>query len=353
MELEFCMSRAVLLPTPGDPFLLQYWLMCYKRFWKNEIDGLYVYVNSTIPDEVIVAISEMLDDADVKRIFWANTMIDHGRCLEEMLEVVDEDYVMLVEDDGFIFRSGKVGALFSKLEHSVYEVVGSKRGSCSQSILDMAQDKWTLNYSGLGDQGCNFWPNFFFTKTELLKSIGGHFGASSWQAGELIEGLEMRTDEFANGDTFVSASLRIRAALDKIRPPETPEGRLLGDTLIWYEPQFHGNTDDMPDFNKHEGIWSDNAAWTHAGSLSSGITNLLDLERDLPKNMSSTDQERLELERRVMYWLIFWENANSKGLEKFHEDYHKAIMRLIGHYDLNEGRINQRKAAYYEVLPHA
>lgn len=344
------MSRAVLLPTPGDPFLLQYWLNLYTHYWKNAIDGLYVYVNSPIPDEVILFNSEILDNAGAKRILWANTMIDHGKALEDLLELVEEDHVMLIEDDGFIFKSGKVDACFLKLERSRYRVVASKRGSCSPSIMEMAGEKWGLRYDGYGDQGCNFWPNFFFTDTKLLRSIGPNFGARYWEPGEMIEGLEMRSDLPANGDTFVSASLRIREALDKL-DHVAPDESLKSDAYIWYEPQFHGNTDDMPDHDKGEGIWGPDCYWTHAGSLSTGITNLLDLLRDLPKALANSEQEKLELERRIMYWQIFWENADPKGIEKFHEDYGKAIMRLITHYGLNEGRINQRKKAYYEILP--
>jgi hypothetical protein len=344
------MSRAVLLPTPGDPFLLQYWLNLYKHYWKNAIDGLYVYVNSSIPDDVVEFNGELLDAAGAKRVLWANTMIDHGRALEELLIHVDEDHLMIIEDDGFIFRSGKVDAAFQRLERSKYRIVASKRGSCSPNIMEMASEKWDLRYDGLGDQGCNFWPNFLFIDTALLKSIGGHFGASAWQAGEMIEGLEMRTGPFANGDTFVSASLRLRAALDKL-DHVAPDESLKSDSYIWYEPQYHGNTDDMPDHDKGEGIWSPDCYWTHAGSLSTGITNLLDIERPLPKNLANTEQEKLELERRIMYWEIFWENADPKGIEKFHDNYGEAIMRIILAYGLNEGRIAQRKRAYYEILP--
>lgn len=344
------MSRAVILPTQGDPFLLQYWLELYKRNWANDVDALYVYINSKIPDNVIEFDSELLDKAGVKRVLYATESIDHGRALEELLDCVEEDYVMLIEDDGFIFRSGKVGACFQHIEQGPYKVVASKRGSCSPSILEMAQIKWELDYSGLGDSGPNFWPNFLFIETKLLKSIGGHFGSSAWQAGEMIEGLDMRTQLFANGDTFVSASLRIRAELDKLIPVE-PYQPLRGDTLIWYEPQYHGDTDDMPAYAKREGIWGPDCYWTHAGSLSTGVCNLLNLEKSLPPNMANTDQEKKELERRVMYWWIFWENADPTGIEKFHEDYMTALRRIIAHYDLSEGRINQRKAAYYEVLP--
>lgn len=345
------MSRAVLLPTPGDPFLLEYWLNLYKRYWKNAIDGLYVYINSPIPDDVVAYNTELLHDVGVKKILYANTMIDHGRALEELLDEVDEDYVLIIEDDGFIFKSGKVDACFQRLERTNYEVVASKRGSCSPSILEQASDKWGLRYDGYGDQGCNFWPNFLFIRTKLLKSIGGDFGAARWEAGETIEGLDMTTPVMANGDTFVSASLRIRGALDKLDHP-APDESFNSDSYIWYEPQYHGNTDDMPDHDMKQGIWSEDCYWTHAGSLSSGVTNLLDIKRPMPAKLIMTLQEKLELERRVMYWTIFWENSEGKGIEKFHKEYGEAITRLILHYELNEGRINQRKRAYYEIIPH-
>lgn len=338
------------MPTPGDPFLLQYWLNLYKHYWKNAIDGLYVYVNSPIPKDIAKFDNDILSDAGAKKVLFAPNMVDHGKALEELLKLVDEDYVMLIEDDGFIFKSGKVDAAFQRLERTKYRIVASKRGSCSPNIMEMAADKWELRYDGLGDQGCNFWPNFLFTDTKLLRSIGGHFGASAWQPGEMIEGLEMRTGPFANGDTFVSASLRLRAALDKL-DHVAPDESLKSDAYIWYEPQYHGNTDDMPDHDRGEGIWSPDCYWTHAGSLSTGITNLLDPERPLPKGLINTDQEKQEFERRIMYWQIFWENAEPAGIEKFHEDYAKAITRIILAYELNEGRINQRKNAYYKVLP--
>lgn len=344
------MSRAVLLPTPGDPFLLEYWLNLYKRFWKNTVDGLYVYVNSEIPDEVIQFNSNILDEADAKLCLWSNNMIDHGEALERLLKHVDEDVVMLVEDDGFIFKSGKVDACFHKLERTPYKVVASKRGSCSPTLMDQAAEKWGLRYDGLGDQGSNFWPNFFFIETELLKKVKSPFGAKQWQQGEKVLGINEPSIAISNGDTFVAASLEIRGLLDKIDQP-AQDGSHNSDSYIWYEPQYHGNTDDMPDYMMNNGIWSRDCYWTHGGSLSSGVTNLLDLKKPLPEKMVNTEQERLELERRVMYWQIFHENATPTGIEKFHEDYGKAITRLILRYELNEGRINQRKQAYYEVLP--
>src|SRR5690349_17357457 len=151
------MSRADLLPTPGDPFLLEYWLKCYNEFWADEVDALYVYVNSEIPDSVVEHDGELLHRAGAKVVLWASEMIDHGKALEDLLARVDEDYVMLIEDDGFIFRQGQVDRCFKFIEEGGYEVVASKRGSCSPSIIEMAEQKWEKDFhSAEGDEGCNF-----------------------------------------------------------------------------------------------------------------------------------------------------------------------------------------------------
>ena len=47
------MSRAVLLPTPCDPFLIKYWLENFSRYYEDNIDKLYVHLNSPIEKEVI------------------------------------------------------------------------------------------------------------------------------------------------------------------------------------------------------------------------------------------------------------------------------------------------------------
>ena len=39
-------SRGALLPYPGDPYLLNYWLKFYDDIWGKEVDKLYIYLNS-------------------------------------------------------------------------------------------------------------------------------------------------------------------------------------------------------------------------------------------------------------------------------------------------------------------
>ena len=329
-------NRAAILPTPGDPFLLTYWYKMFNKVWRDEVDKLYIHVNGQTDKEVLRYFRNLFEKDDKVVYIESIGMVDHGNAILKALDECKEKHVMLVEDDGFVFKSGKVKACFNKLEED-YAIVGSKRGSCSQELLDKAQAKWNLDYSGFGDSGCNFWPNFFFTSKQLLKLTDCNFNAVAWKAGDIIGGLNQSAEADCVGDTFVNTSLQLRG--------------LVPDNRIYYEPQYHGATDDEDDYQAKTNIWSPDACWLHVGSLSSGYFGLLDIEKDLPSGVFETTQEKMELERRIVFWLIFsnaWENEEL--LKDQHNDYKEAIRQLVHCYDLDASRIARRKAQYKEVL---
>jgi len=346
-------SRAAILPYPGDPFLIRYWLDLFDRVWGSEIDTLYIYLNSTIEPEVVKYIKSVcLAKHSAKINFTYNDVqIEHGEAIKRTLAKVTEDYVMLVEDDGFIFKPGTVNAIFKKLESGDCDIIGSKRGSCGTEILRAAKAKWHLNYEGLGDQGPNFWPNFFFIKTDLLRQIP-YYGATSWVVGQLVEPLDYVIKDIINaGDTFVEASLRLRTIV--------PENRIV------YIPQYHGSPNDIDDYQKRQGLWDSKAPWCHIGSLSSGVGGILmdDSNRSLTrrlidpdggptlinKSWCQTENERFEFERRVQQWLTFVETAPDDAIPEFKELYKKAVYRIIDQYKLKIKRIRQRQRIYKEI----
>ena len=194
-----------------------------------------------------------------------------------------------------------------------------------------------MDYSGFGDSGCNFWPNFFFTRRELLLQTDRNFGAKRWEPNELIDGLNMEAEFECVGDTFVSTSLQLRA--------------LVPDNRIYYEPQYHGATDDTNDYLHSTNIWSPYASWLHVGSLSSGVYGLLDIKKPLQPDAFNTENEKLELERRVTFWEIFADNFIETDIQLYLANYIQAIERLIVVYKLSRSRIDKRKKMYYSVLP--
>ena len=342
-------SRAALLPYPADPFLLNYWLHFYDTVWGDEIDHLYIHINSPIEKPVIDYIKAMCDARPNITYKYTDHQIEHGDAIDEMLDMIKETDVMLIEDDGFIFKKGMVDQCFRMLESGNYDIVGSKRGSCAFEILKAAERKWGVAYTGEGDQGCNFWPNYFFSSVELLKSTDRNFKAKGWVDGETIKGLDMVVDiPVMYGDTFVNTSLQLRGMVPIHR--------------IGIVPQYHGHPSDLQHASEGKYLFDGFAPWTHIGSLSSGVGGILkdDHNRALARRLIdppeeatklntdwvTTDQEREEWERRAQWWLTFWEKRDPDQIPEFAELYYKAVMQLIDQFKLRIKQIRFRQEAY-------
>lgn len=344
-------SRAAILPYPGDPFLLNYWLKFFDEIWGEEVDKLYIYLNCPAEEAVINYIRHLCNVRPKINLQYHPAQTEHGTAIDRTLDIVTEKYVMLIEDDAFIFKKGVVDSAFKKIESGEYDIVGSKRGSCSFEILEKAKEKWGLNYEGLGDQGCNFWPNYFFSTKELLLKTDRNFNSRAWNKGDKIEPLDWVVDvDQVVGDTFVNTSLQLQNMV--------PQSRIL------YLPQYHGSPDDLEHFAKKQYLFDGHAPWTHIGSLSSGVGGLLkdDFDRPLslrkvdppkeetilPKEWCQTEGQRWEFERRVQWWATFYDYAKDipADLKEYHGLYAKALARIILQFKLSTKRIHERQAAY-------
>lgn len=340
--------RAALLPHPADPFLFNYWLKFFNNVWGKEVDKLYILINSPMEKEVIAYMLSLVAGNDKIDCDYVDKQMEHGDALNILLEKCQEEYVMLIEDDGFIFKPSVVDACFKKLETNEFDIVASPRGSCSQEIWDRAKEIWGLDYSGRGDVGPNFWPNFFFTKKEILINTDRNFKARAWLRGERIEPLDyVVQDEVCPGDTFVNTSLQLRS-----------KGYRIGEI-----PQYHGSPDDLDDYNRQYNLFDGVAPWVHVGSLSSGTHGVLmdDYGRKLAKRFiepardpiiagqCNSEQERREWERRVTMWSIFLDNAEPEAIKEFQELYRGAIQRIIKQFSLRQDLIDTRKAIYHTL----
>lgn len=332
------MSRAIILPTPADPFLLRYWLENFRKYYKSEVDKLYVCLNSPVEKKVIDYEMDLLDGIGADYIYF-DRQIEHGEAIRRLLEIVSQDYVMLAEDDGFVFKKGKIDECFRRIEGGEYDCVGSKRGSCSLEILKRANEVWGLDIEGVGDHGCNFWPCFFFAKREILWKTDRNFGSRMWKAGEYIPELDYCMKEDGCGDTFVNTSLQLRAMGLK----------------FYYEPQYHGNTTDIVDYEDGVNLFDGGASWTHAGSLSSGIGGVLvdDYGRPLARRLIDPPQEfKLpeadidEWARRIQWWQTFYDNSDGDKITEFREEYRKALERLYTISGVHKKTVLKRQEIY-------
>jgi len=353
-------TRAAILPLPGDPFLFTYWLKMFDEVWGKDVDKLYVYLNSSVEKEVVDYIRDLCNARPKINFQYNDKQIEHGDAINRALDIVEEELVMLIEDDGFIFKPGIVDHCFTILESGQAEIVGSKRRSCSNEIFDAAKKKFDLDYSGLGDQGPNFWPNFFFCSRQLLLSTDRHFGARAWSKFEKIEALDYEVEGLEGmvvaGDTFVNTSLQLR--------------NMVPEKYIHYVNQYHAHPSDLDHALKNMWLFDGVAPWVHIGSLSSGIGGLLkdDENRVLARrsidppagetilgNRPNTAMEEDEYERRVQIWHRAWSYClplidSEDKIKEFHILYGIAIDRVVKDFGLSWKQINQRQLAYESRL---
>lgn len=329
------MSRAAILPTPGDPFLLNLWLKFYEQRWAGEINQLYIVANNNHSPEWMDYMRKRVAQAPNALMIHVDHQIEHGDAIKLGLGYVKEDFVMLAEDDGIIFKSGMVDMCFKALESNQFDVVGSPRGSCGMQILQLAKAKWGLDYEGVGDLGPNFWPCYFFTSTALLRQID-HYGAKLWPAGSVIEPFGVAAETDQAGDTFVAASLQIRTI--------TPKNR------IKIVPQYHLHPEDFAHSVHGQSIWDGKAGWLHIGSLSSGYMKMLDASTPLQCPTPTNDFERKEYERRVQWWLTALEKRDVNELVHEADGYKQGIDRVVNELGLRQKYIMQRQRITREVL---
>src|SRR6266702_818592 len=313
------MTRAVLLPSTGDPFLLRAWLKCFER-WEDEVDKLYICINNREmqSNELGYILDLVTFNPKIHHQEYFLTL-DHGPAINKMLDVCQEGAIMLAEDDALIFKKGQVESCFKRIQDNEVDVIGSARVSCAKEIYERAEEVW-----GTPPQAPNFWPNFFFILKKNLLQTDRHFHAKQWVRGDYIKELDLEiTDEISPADTFVWASIQLR------------DMNLRAEIV----DQYHSRPEDIQDKEQVLGIFDRKCPWVHIGSMSGWQFTL----------MSATLQPRLgsisEWERRAAAWLMVWEDAQEdlpESMQKFSNLYKSGIDRLITEYTLSPARVRLR-----------
>jgi len=326
------MTKAVFLSAGGDPFIASLVLKLWKERWYDEVDKFYICYNNHAGVPVNVAsefIAEAVKDPKVHLIYHP-TGIGNGMPITEMAQIAKEDLIMLIEDDGFIFSSGMVKWCFQQIESDLTDIVGSPRGSCGPEIWEASKVKYGLDYSGYGDVGPNWWPNFFFCKRSDLLKTDLNFGSITFTPGQYCKELDYEFKEVNHGDTFVWACIQLRA---------------LGLRSLAV-PQYHAHPHDIEyaKTKQQSFAFDGQAKWIHGGSLSAGWGGYL--SGRLPD--VSTDIAKQEIETRVAFWYIAVGEA--RGFVDFTVNYLQGIEDLIKNAQLNRTRIEDKIQLYRQLM---
>lgn len=325
------MSRCVMISSCGDPLLGMFCLNLLKKNCWDEIDRVYIHVNNyaETPKEFQTEfLAQLVDDPKIKFIY-SPVAQGYGLPFTELTKICTEDLIMLLEDDGFILSPGKVGQAFSRIESGEVDALGSPRFSCGSEIAESLRVKYNLDYTGVGDKGPTFWPNFFFCKRADLLKTDLNFAPKVFEKRVFYPELDHTMVEEESGDTFVWMSVQLRAL-----------GLKIGEI-----PQFHSSPFEIEEFERKEGKWAEGKPyWLHGGSLSVGASKYL---KDAIPDVSN-DSAKQEIESRVAWWTIIGHLGG--GFAEYRLNYLNGIAKLTGRTLLDVDRIYKKIEMYKNLV---
>ena len=323
--------RSVFLSSGGDPFLGLFVYKLFKERFYDEVDEFMVCYNNHcgVPQEVVSEFLSRLVQDKKTDIIYHPRGIGNGAPITEMTKISKADTVMLLEDDGWVFTPGIVNKWFQQIESDLTDIVGSPRFSCGNEVAEVSKIKYNLDYSFYGDVGCNAWPNFFVCKRKDLLRTDMDFGSHTWKPGEYSKELDHTFKEINHGDTFVWASIQLRA---------------LG-LRFQSIPQHHADPFEIENKEKKQMNWiNGEPTHIHGGSLSAGYGGYL--SGRIPD--VSNDSAMQEMETRCSFWTIASDIV--EGFDEFKKQYKQGIENLIDKAGLKKGRIDKKIEIYRGLM---
>ena len=324
--------RAALMSTCGDVFITSLVIKLWNERWRDEIDKFYINFNNhcQVPSGVVGEFMRNIANDKKIVIIYHPVGISNGPPQVELLKLCNEDLILLLEDDFFIFESGIVDNYFKKIESGETDIVGSPRYTIGE-VAEAAKKKYNLDYEGYGDRGFGWWPTGFFCKREDLLRTDLDFGSKKYPKGEYFKELDhtFENDDYTDTFTWTSVQLRylglrsIEIPSHKADPYE--EDSMRNKMMNWHPTQ-------QP-FNH-----------IHGGSLSTSIGGYL--SGRVPDVSPKGALE--EMESRIAFWTIALGATN--GFDSLRSEYANGIDQLTKNINADGDRIAKKIEIYKNLM---
>jgi hypothetical protein len=268
--------RAALLPTPGDPFMLAYWLRNFET-WAEHVDELVVLINGEGHNFDPPA---ALLDHPKAHVTSTSARMGHDGALRWLLENTSADHVMLCEDDAYVRKPEAVDRAFRAITSGAVDIVGSPRHEdYASSPLQEWPRKLTKDHEEVRR---GLWPAFLFARRRDLLDTDRVYGDRRWNLGQTIEGLDMPVTrelcefvgiapDYIHLDTLFGTTFQLRARsprIELVHRVRLFDAQATEDWIAADPPWFHvtglstldyilNERQDIPD----HGLWERRIAW--------------------------------------------------------------------------------------------
>lgn len=273
--------RAALLPTPGNPEMLAYWLRNFLPCLEY-VDELLILVNGTRDFDVF----QVPEHMRMGKVRWVTMpmRVGHDNAIGWLLENTEADHVLLCEDDAYVRRPHEIDRAFDALESGRTDIVGSPR---HEDYADSPlSDNWPrFPTDDKTELRRGLWPAFLFARRADLLETDRVFSDRRWNVGEKVDGWRTVTPEdaayvgiapdYIHLDTLFGTTFQLRA--QGLRIGLVHHVRLFDVTateqwIVEDPPWFHVTglstldqldwpLDQLPDYAPGGGLWTRRLAW--------------------------------------------------------------------------------------------
>lgn len=319
-------SRAMLLPTCGDPYITQGWVDNYKKFCSKHVDQLHVFVNSLAPDPVFDFVVRQFEEVGAN-VIKRRQMSNHGAALTRLVQETQEDILFFNEEDFLVFDPSVLNKWYRLVESGKYGLVGSMRGCCRDELIQACVRKFNLK--GPETRQPNFWPALVVVKRSDVLKTDLCFIGPQHKKGVCLPQIDYTPHEdMGGGDTFAWMSMQLRSLGLKVKQI--------------YQHRFgelvRSNEDSRP--------------WIHLGGGSSTLNGRL-LNKDMTPLGKGPAIKKLHIpegglvqdfERKIGWWKAMREAypiPSDDPASYFNKVYSDAINRSVQLYKLNPKEVDR------------
>lgn len=323
------MSRAVVTHFDGDPFLLNFWLLLYEKYWRGECDKVYMsvfYNPKVVPEEAVAFNRELLAKFPEIKIYWLDSWDIPERANQTLLKEVTEDQIGLIESDGFIYGKGVVDQCFRLLDQG----------------QDIVAPPWILindpYISGdLTTKG--FMRCFFFTKKSVLDQIDIDFMPRTIPANTKLAD-NYSTDKPQDLDCFGWICWQL--ALLRLKVTLTPNNVLGPDEIMKPYSNFKWvhvrqmSSSALGMGGGEYGMWADN----NSKNIVEKVFSIFN--EDFPDGPAEYTYVKA-VAFRFLFWSIM---ENKEVLGEFSNQYRQVLDMVIDYYNMPREKIAEIKGFY-------
>lgn len=268
--------RAALLPTPGNPAMLAYWLRNYAT-WREYVDELVVCINGSAEPETC---REMVEAAGGLAIVERHSM-GHDGALRSLQANTKAEHIVLCEDDAYVRKPKYVDWAFESIEIGHVDIIGSPR---HEDYFGQFMDWGPFDPADQAEFRHGLWPAFLFLRRNDLQATDWRFGDQRWDVGEFVRGLERRVTpedaayvgiapDYIHLDTLFGTTFQLRGAglsVELVHHVRLYDAKATEEWINEDPPWFHVtglstlgdiNRAELPDMDDRGGLWTRRVAW--------------------------------------------------------------------------------------------